>query len=355
MLHILWMILKILLIMIGIILGLVLLLVLLLLFCPVRYKVHAAKEEEASLTDVRADGMVSWLFGGAAVGVTYQDRNTDISVRLFGIPVDKLLSRGKDKKAETGEEDVFLPDVPRTETEEPAGSASGSIAEEISAEKTEEVKPEAPEEKNSEIHVDETTSVPSPEEITEKTAEVPETVKEETFPAEVPEAETVVTEEEKESLFEKIGSRIEKLKEKLQQVRDKVHAICTQITWWRDFIFHERTQAAIRMVFREMHGLIRHVLPTRMYGDLAYGFEDPSLTGRLTGALAMSIPFHKNQIVFSPSFECRSFVKGDVTVKGRISGIAFVAAGIRLILSKNIRFVIGKVRNRKKEDNHKEE
>ena len=63
----------------------------------------------------------------------------------------------------------------------------------------------------------------------------------------------------------------------------------------------------------------------------------------------MSIPFHKNQIVFSPSFECRSFVKGDVTVKGRIYGIAFVAAGVRLILSKNIRFVIGKVRNRKKE------
>lgn len=354
MLHILWMILKILLIIIGIILGLVLLLVLLLLFCPVRYKVHAAKEEEASLTDVRADGTVSWLFGGAAVGVTYEDRNTDISIRLFGIPVDRLLSRGKKEKKET-EEDVFLPDVPRTETEEPAGSASGSIVEDISAEKTEEIKPEALEEKASEIREDETASVPSPEEKTEKPAEVPETVKEEPFPAQIPEAETVGTEEEKESLFEKIGSRIEKLKEKLQQVRDKVHTICTQVTWWRDFFFHERTQAAIRMLFGEVRGIIHHVLPTRMYGDLAFGCEDPSLTGRITGALAMSIPFHKNQIAFSPSFECRSFVKGDVTVKGRIYGIAFVAAGVRLILSKNIRFVIGKVRNRKKEDNHKEE
>ena len=45
MLHILWLILKFILIILGILLGLLLLAVLLVLFCPVRYKASAVKAE----------------------------------------------------------------------------------------------------------------------------------------------------------------------------------------------------------------------------------------------------------------------------------------------------------------------
>ena len=45
MLHILWLILKFILIILGILLGLLLLAILLVLFCPVRYKASAVKAE----------------------------------------------------------------------------------------------------------------------------------------------------------------------------------------------------------------------------------------------------------------------------------------------------------------------
>ena len=53
MLHILWLILKFILIILGILLGLLLLAVLLVLFCPVRYKASAVKAEGGREADAR--------------------------------------------------------------------------------------------------------------------------------------------------------------------------------------------------------------------------------------------------------------------------------------------------------------
>ena len=61
MLHILWLILKFILIILGILLGLLLLAVLLVLFCPVRYKASAVKAE-GGWKQTEGEGIVSWLF-----------------------------------------------------------------------------------------------------------------------------------------------------------------------------------------------------------------------------------------------------------------------------------------------------
>ena len=62
MLHILWILLKFILILLGILLGLILVAVLLILFCPVRYRASGTKETD-SFRDISARARVSWLFG----------------------------------------------------------------------------------------------------------------------------------------------------------------------------------------------------------------------------------------------------------------------------------------------------
>ena len=57
MLHILWLILKFILIILGILLGLLLLAVLLVLFCPVRYKVSVVKTE-GDWNQIEGEGVV---------------------------------------------------------------------------------------------------------------------------------------------------------------------------------------------------------------------------------------------------------------------------------------------------------
>ena len=101
MLHILWMLIKLILILLGTVLGLAVLVLLLLLFCPVRYSAEALKET-SSFKETEAAVRVSWLFGG--ISFTFrriQGKNTQ-KLCVFGIPVLSLLQKRKQKKAAAG-------------------------------------------------------------------------------------------------------------------------------------------------------------------------------------------------------------------------------------------------------------
>ena len=98
MLHILWLILKFILILLGIVLGLILLAILLILFCPVRYKASGTKEQD-DWKKIRGEGQISWLFHGVVLRVVWAEGNLQTSFRLFGIPVDKILNRRKKIKS----------------------------------------------------------------------------------------------------------------------------------------------------------------------------------------------------------------------------------------------------------------
>ena len=66
MLHILWILIKFILMFLAILLGLVVLVLLLILFCPIRYQASAAKEV-GSFFDASASARISWLFGGISM------------------------------------------------------------------------------------------------------------------------------------------------------------------------------------------------------------------------------------------------------------------------------------------------
>ena len=97
MLHILWLILKFILILLGIVLGLLLLAILLILFCPVRYRASGTKEQD-DWKKIRGEGQVSWLFHGVVLRAVWAEGNLQTSFRLFGIPVDKILNRRRKNK-----------------------------------------------------------------------------------------------------------------------------------------------------------------------------------------------------------------------------------------------------------------
>ena len=100
MLHILWLILKFILIILGILLGLLLLAVFLVLFCPVRYKASAVNTEGACI-QIEGERVVSWFFHGVSLKAEWKDRQMEMSFHLFGIPVDKLLKKRQKKKSDS--------------------------------------------------------------------------------------------------------------------------------------------------------------------------------------------------------------------------------------------------------------
>ncbi len=317
MLHILWMILKIILIVIGILLGLVVLALLLVLFCPVRY---GAKAEKASpsFKEVRLEASVSWLFGLVRAQILFQDGNLSPDIRVFGIPVLKLLKRkesGSSKK------------MPKpTETAEAEKAAEG--------EKTAEAE-------NAGTPQDERDVRTSPVETAETQKNGP--------------GQRAVTKErfykrlwnKIRSVWEKIIGIPRKILELIRKIALSIRTVYDKIDWWKQFLTHPRTKAAVSLVKRKAGRVIRHVFPTRLRGRITFGSEDPSVTGTVLAVAGMTIPLHKNNIMVFPAFEGENMLEGDVWLKGRIYGIVLVKAALEIYFNKDVKYVISRWKKHK--------
>jgi hypothetical protein len=113
-----------------------------------------------------------------------------------------------------------------------------------------------------------------------------------------------------------------------------------QLHWWKKFLGHPRTKAAFSLIKKEITGLLRHICPTRLDGEVTFGCEDPATTGQALMILGITVPFHKNTIQVTPIFDGQNHLNGHVRMKGRLYGYRFVITSIKLYFNKNIRFVI---------------
>lgn len=299
MLHILWLILKFILILLGIVLGLLLLAILLILFCPVRYRASGTKEQD-DWKKIRGEGQISWLFHGVVLRVVWAEGNLQTSFRLFGIPVDKILNRRKKVKDYAGSEEI---------PEKPVNAKSEKM-------------------------------ISSPVD---------------SQPQDAPEKSQQKTDSDiKEKKISPVRKLLSGIQSKRKRIWDRIHhiraALCrvgAQVTWWRDFLEHPRVQAGISLVWTHAKFLIRHVLPTKMDGEITFSTEDPSITGAILAVFGMTIPFHKNCVRVRPLFSGENYCQGNVRIKGRIYGIVFVRAAVSIYFNKNIKYVIRRWKTRR--------
>lgn len=335
MLHILWMIIKFILILIGIILGLILLALLLILFCPVRYRAEGTKEA-GSFRAASGLAKVSWLFGGISFSLGFQNGQTVSDFRLFGIPVMKVLKKLRNRKNKKKTDPDMDDEIEYSETDEDStGNATYIEAKELSQDETKHSREAA-----------ETPQASWPEmETSEEDLSDPDIEKERKWQQ---------TAEKLKNLFYDLGNKARRIWDKIKAVYRRImeiptdlenlsrkkDALCDKIDWWRVFIGHPRTQKAISLVKTRAFRLLRHVFPTKVEGELVFDCTDPSITGSVLAVLGMTIPLHRNCIRVMPLFENRNVLYGNVNLKGRVYGIMLVKTAIELYFDKNIKYVI---------------
>lgn len=338
MLHILWLILKMILILLGVLLGLVLLLVLLLLFCPVRYRGRGRKDGEWK--DAEGELGVSWLFRGISVTASRKNGENRVYVRVLGISVEKLkawLEKRKEKKRKKAAEKKAVEKPDRERTHKKALSGEGSSRNSIE---------EVSEEEGAFLE-----EPPEPEKIPEP-MEIPEqegaSAEEASFGEDrVPERETA----KKKGLFRRISEKLSEIRDKIKNIRLTFNRIHDKIDWWKNYIHHPRVKAAASLVWRYAKGLLKHILPTKVWGRVTFGFSDPSVTGRVLGLLGMSFPLHKNCVAVTPRFDGETILEGEICLKGRIYGIVLLKAAVVIYFNKNVKYAI----KRAKHGKHKED
>lgn len=364
MLHILWMIIKFILILLGIVLGLVLLALLLVLFCPVRYQAQAEKKAEDSLKEVRAQAKVSWLFRGISCKVMFHGGEVGYSVRILGIPLDKLMKRKKKETPKPGKVHKEAAGKKRSGkkvSHKEDTTAVGEIADKEESVLAEETVPEAD---TSEKHIPDVVkpNEDAAQQMTLETNDNADAGKEmaseslsEEFRAKKSPAELIQTVWEKLKkilgfpvmIFRKIIAVPGIILEKIRKIALTFHNIYDKIEQWKEFVNHPRTKAAIALVKKEAKGLIFHILPTKVEGELTFGSENPAITGTVLAILGMTIPFHKNCIAVTPSFEGENVLSGNIALKGRAYGFILVKTAIQIYFNKNIKFVINRWKTRR--------
>lgn len=330
MLHILWLIIKFILIALGIVCALLLSVLLLILFCPVRYFIQGSKPEEDGMSELKGQVRVSWLFRGITFRFFYENKKAGTDFRILGISPDKF--RRRKKKVSVKEE----------KAEEKTFPAEKSLFED---EKILEKK--IPEEKMSGENLSGDEKISSSEKIPSVIEEKEETgkskVQEETDREKTEEISKKKLEKKKPGLLKRFMEKIKSIPSKIRKIRLTIKRTCVKIEWWKRFFSNPRIKEAISFCWKDIKKLIRHILPIKVEGNVTFGFEDPSITGRIVALLGMTIPFHKNCIQIMPLFQTdRNILEGTIKMKGRIYGVVLVKTAAEIYFDKNVKYMINR-------------
>ena len=293
-LHMILIVLKILGVILLIILGILLLVTAAFLFCPVRYRAAGYNNERA----FGGEAGISWLFHLVSFKVWYESKNekAEYSLYILGIPVLELISNISNR---------------RKKTRKPGGKQP--VHTEISSK--EEIRKEPENEKN---------------------------------PGVVKHKETGRNREVDRKNKGK-NSFVSKLKELLQipgkflrtlkNFQLTAEHICAKIKNIKTFLENEKFKRGRSLIFQEVKKLLAHGVPRKINGYVKFGTEDPCFTGEILGAAGIFYPLYGENFNIEPCFD-QAVLEGTVSFKGRIYGIFLLVSVLKIISSKDVRYII---------------
>lgn len=275
MLHILFLILKIIGIILLVILGITLTLIGVVLLVPIRYRMKT--ETTNGMKGLRTEVKANWLLHLISAHITYQKEELDWQVRVGW------------KKFQAGEVDVKI--------------AEGDI--DIDAE----------EEKNTHVEMFAQDKKASREDGSSN--------REETI------SKSAFNEKSKKRAASKKEGCFKKIKCTIREFCDKIKNI-------KEFLMDETHIQAFLRLKKELLFFIRKIKPDKINGYLRFGLEDPYNTGRVLAALSMLYPFYGEHFQVYPEFE-REIIEGDIYFKGRIHLVHLLLVLGRAYFDKNVK------------------
>ena len=153
------------------------------------------------------------------------------------------------------------------------------------------------------------------------------------------------------SKFEAFKKKLLTIKEKFLATKANLQKIKNKIDYWKNLLTSEPMKEAIATLWKKAKGLLRHILPRKLTGRVHFGFEDPSMTGKIVAYLSMLYPFTKDNLVIEPEFETEELIlEGNLAFRGRIRLGYLVYVVLSVVLNKNIRRQYKRLRQGGKKD-----
>lgn len=310
MLHVILVILKIAGLVLAVLLSLLILAVCAVLFVPLRYRIHAVKDADKMVVE----GKAGWLLQAVSLHFAYRERKCTVKIRILFFRKSILPA------------DEKIPSGHRTEKEYSAGLQKKNEETVARKQSTDhDLAGSRSEKKISEDHSGEQADIRS---------------------MHTGEKAHGQTTEKKEPEEKKNGKRIQNLKEKIQNIFCKGSALKERMQETVSALKEDAAKNVFRRFRHHLAYLWKHLKPDRIRGELKYGFNDPSLTGELTGILYLLLPAGHYQIRLEPDFE-NAVYEGDLSIRGHIRICHLVRIVACVFFDKEFRALLKRFQNKR--------
>ncbi len=352
MLHILFIIFKILLILLLSVIGLVVACLLAILFVPVRYRLSG---QFASIREIKLKLHFHWLFHIVSLRFSYEDE-LKYKLKLFGFSI--LGSENKETSDEdndvnddkNGDEIDVKNDVKNAEALiKKADDTSRKTDTAIErAEETADLLEELVKKRQSSSENSDKEEIEKPFKTSVETSEKKaDNKKNEKGSANDSKKES--NKKSFKSLISEIPVRIKKLfnsvKQKLSKIIQGVKNSERKRQEIMAFLQDEDNKYSFRLIKLQLKRLLKHISPKKMSGNIAFGVEDPYLMGQILSAAAFFYPFYGEQLQLVPVMNTNEF-NGDFYARGRLQIGIILFLVLRVWMNKNFRTQFYKYRNR---------
>ena len=124
-------------------------------------------------------------------------------------------------------------------------------------------------------------------------------------------------------------TRLKSIKNRLGQFDKKKKKIFKSIK-------DEKNRLAIKILFKLLIKLLKHILPQRVKGRVEFGFEDPATTANIVGYISLLHPKYYKRVEIIPVFN-NEIIDINLDIRGRIQLIYILYILIIGFFDKNIR------------------
>ena len=151
------------------------------------------------------------------------------------------------------------------------------------------------------------------------------------------------------SQFEMLLARYGGLIGKLKKGMEKGQSAAEVLMAWLDYVDSDSFEHAVSSIINEAKAIIRHLFPTRITGTIEYGTGDPAMTGEILAGIAVFYPALPRKLTILPDFEEQK-LEADTDSHGRIVIGVLVFRVLKLLLTRDVRDFIARIRAKNPED-----
>ncbi len=190
------------------------------------------------------------------------------------------------------------------------------------------------------------------EDLSEEFTEEPDSS--ETEESETPEEEPEISDESdaSEETDDEENSVFDKIKSKIDEICDKIKRVRSEIRYYRNLYNSNEAKNALYIIKKRLKRILKKMLPRRAHADLTFGFDSPDLTGKVYGIYTMFAGrFDKSSIV-RPDFDRKVF-EGSLYCKGHFNLWCILWNGLMIILNRNVLKIYRSYKHHsKRKENH---